>query len=131
MALTAYAGVRSLSISPSSSGAQVIDERHAGKCLGIHLYPNAREVTADSRSVELSSGEYALLEFLVIRCDRLVRYEEIYAGGLTASIDTVQTEVSTIRRKLGLGKSVIKNKTSAGYIIASRSLCPFMERRDS
>jgi two-component system copper resistance phosphate regulon response regulator CusR len=81
-----------------------------------------RLVSVDNKPVSLSSGEYAVLEFLLRHPNQSFKAEEllyrVWAMDAEASPDAVRTCVKTLRKKLGAsGDSNIISTTGGGYRI--------------
>jgi len=86
---------------------------HAG---GLALDPAARSVTSDGTQVELTTREFALLEYLLRRAGEVVPKDELYehvwdaAGG---DLNVVEVYVGYLRRKLGA--AAVETMRGAGY----------------
>lgn len=93
---------------------------------GLRLEPGKRTVLKGEEEIELTSGEFDLLQFLAERRGKTVTRDEIYQGlrgidydGLDRSIDLC---VTRLRRKLnddGKHPRWIKSIRGVGYLLAS------------
>lgn len=83
---------------------------------GLALDPAARSVTSDGTQVELTTREFALLEYLLRRAGEVVHKDELYehvwdaAGG---DLNVVEVYVGYLRRKLGA--AAVETIRGAGY----------------
>ena len=92
----------------------------------LRLAPGTRSVALDGTEIDLTTGEFDLLQFLAERRGRTVTRDEIYRGlrgieydGLDRSIDLC---ITRLRRKLsddGKHPRWIKSIRGAGYLLAS------------
>jgi DNA-binding response OmpR family regulator len=89
----------------------------------LKLNPDTREVSRGDRSIELTSREFELLEYLmrnerlVVSRDRLL--EEVWGYAPFAETNTVDVFVSNLRRKLEAGSEprVLHTVRGAGYVL--------------
>ena len=95
-------------------------------CVGtLSIHPTNRSVLLSGQSVELSTAEFELLEFLARRAGHVVPRKQIYLelleipyDGLDRSIDL---RISRLRRKLGDDPNTptrIKSIRGVGYLLA-------------
>jgi two-component system, OmpR family, response regulator MprA len=89
----------------------------------LRLNPDTREVTRGDRSIELTSREFELLEYLM-RNERLVvsrerLLEEVWGYDPTALTNTIDVFISNLRRKLEEGGEprILHTKRGAGYVV--------------
>jgi DNA-binding response OmpR family regulator len=89
----------------------------------LRLNPDTREVFRDDRSIDLTTREFELLEFLM-RNERLVvsrerLLEEVWGYAPLAETNTVDVFVSNLRRKLEAGGEprLLHTVRGAGYVI--------------
>lgn len=91
-------------------------ERH-----GISLNPAARSVSINGRVVDLSQKEFTLLEHLLDNHGRVMTRERLM--GLLAGWDqslgsnVLEVYISNLRKKLGVGRDVIRTVRGVGYLI--------------
>jgi two-component system, OmpR family, response regulator len=76
-------------------------------------------VAIDGKSIVLTAREYAILEFLALRCGQVVTKTQITEHIFDENDDTlsnlIEVHVSNIRKKLG--KDLIETRRGMGYII--------------
>jgi two-component system response regulator MprA len=89
----------------------------------LRLNPDTREVTRGGRSIELTSREFELLEYLM-RNERLVvsrerLLEEVWGYDPMALTNTIDVFISNLRRKLEAGGEprILHTKRGAGYVV--------------
>jgi two-component system response regulator MprA len=89
----------------------------------LRLNPDTREVTRGERSIELTSREFELLEYLM-RNERLVvsrerLLEEVWGYDPMALTNTIDVFISNLRRKLEAGGEprILHTKRGAGYVV--------------
>jgi two-component system response regulator MprA len=89
----------------------------------LRLNPDTREVTRGDRSIELTSREFELLEYLM-RNERLVvsrerLLEEVWGYDPMALTNTIDVFISNLRRKLEAGGEprILHTKRGAGYVV--------------
>jgi two-component system phosphate regulon response regulator PhoB len=90
----------------------------------IRLVPEMREVTVNGRRVELTAGEYKMLQVLMRRPGVVFTRNQLLdlvRGALHAVTDrAVDVQVVGLRRKLGRAGSMIETVRGAGYRISPR-----------
>ena len=83
----------------------------------LELDPSAREVRQDGRPVELTTREFALLEYLVRRAGEVIGKAElrdhVWDAAATDGLNVVEVYVGYLRRKLGAG--AVLTVRGAGY----------------
>ena len=76
---------------------------------GVEIDRMARRVTRDGRAVELTTKEYALLEYLVLArgrtCSRSVLLREVWQMSPDAGTNVVDVYVNYLRKKLGAARA--------------------------
>ena len=82
----------------------------------------ARRASLDGARLELTSREYALLEYLALRRGQIVSREEIedhiYGVHKLPSSNAVDSTICVLRSKLGPnGKSMIRTQRGQGYVL--------------
>jgi two-component system response regulator MprA len=89
----------------------------------LRLNPDTHEVTRGDRSIELTSREFELLEYLM-RNERLVvsrerLLEEVWGYDPMALTNTIDVFISNLRRKLEEGGEprILHTKRGAGYVV--------------
>ena len=91
-------------------------ERH-----GISLNPAARSVSVHGHEVDLSQKEFTLLEHLLDNYGKVMTRERLM--GLLSGWDqplgsnVLEVYVSHLRKKLGVGRDVIRTVRGVGYLI--------------
>jgi DNA-binding response OmpR family regulator len=102
-------------------------ERPAVLVVGeIELDPAARRVRSSGRAVDLTTKEFALLEYLMRRAGEVVPKAELLAHVWDAQVDgdpnVVEVYVGYLRRKLGRDR--IETVRGAGYQVTAPPLSP-------
>lgn len=85
---------------------------------GLSLHVPTRRVTVSTRNVELTSSEYALLETLMMRTDRVLTrrfLEERIFGAKENMSNALDVHMGNLRRKIGDG--YIRTVRGVGYVI--------------
>lgn len=106
------ARVRALARRSYGFDNEVIDIR------GLSLHVPTRRVTVSARTIELTASEYALLETLLLRPDRVVTrrfLEERVFGEKENMSNTLDVHVGNLRRKIGEG--YVRTVRGVGYVI--------------
>lgn len=106
------ARVRALARRSYGFDNEVIDIR------GLSLHVPTRRVTASARTIELTASEYALLETLLLRPDRVVTrrfLEERVFGEKENMSNTLDVHMGNLRRKIGEG--YVRTVRGVGYVI--------------
>ena len=84
---------------------------------GVVLDPVARTITRDGQALELSAREFALLQALMERPDRILSKtqleDRLYGWGEEVESNVVEVYVHSLRRKLGSG--FIRTVRGVGY----------------
>ncbi len=83
---------------------------------GLTLDPASRAVTSDGESVELTTREFALLEYLLRHAGQVVAKGELYEhvwDSASGDWNVVEVYVGYLRRKLGVG--AVETVRGAGY----------------
>ncbi len=89
----------------------------------LELNLNTHEVKRSSKPIELTSKEYALLEYLTLNKDRLLSrmdiIEHIYDYNYDFDSNVVDVLVARLRRKIdkGFDKKLIHTVRGAGYMV--------------
>jgi two-component system OmpR family response regulator len=89
----------------------------------LEVDPAARSVTRDGQSVELTTREFAVLEFLVRRAGEVVSrgdvLDHVWDRNYEGSTNAVDVYVGYLRRKLEepFGRPLIRTVRGAGYVI--------------
>lgn len=87
----------------------------------VKIVPSAREVIANGKSVDLTSGEYEILMALVKAGGSILTRkqlkEELGESAKGQRTRIVDVHVASIRKKLGLAKNIIKTVYARGYRI--------------
>ncbi len=92
-------------------------------CGSITVNTAAREVLRRGKPVNLTPGEYAILEYLVLNRGRVLSKEQIldavHDGDSFASTNVVEVMTCTLRKKIKVSgeASVIKTRRGFGYYI--------------
>ncbi len=85
----------------------------------------ARRATLDGKALDLTTREYALLEYLALRRDQTVSREEIedhiYGVHRLPSSNAVDSTICLLRNKLGDRKHLVRTKRGQGYVLESPS----------
>jgi len=108
---------------------RVLFRKSAGKKTGkmrikdLVLDINKREIIKNGKSINLSSKEFAIFEYLVIRKDKVVSRAEILEhvwGESEENVftNTVDVHVNYLRKKIGSG--LIKTMRGFGYIFSTK-----------
>ncbi|WP_449550948.1 response regulator [Lelliottia amnigena] len=85
---------------------------------GLSLHVPTRRVTVSARNVELTASEYALLETLLLRTDRVITrnfLEERIFGAKENMSNSLDVHVGNLRRKIGDG--YVRTVRGVGYVI--------------
>jgi len=85
---------------------------------GLSLHVPTRRVTVSARTIELTASEYALLETLLLRPDRVVTrrfLEERVFGEKENMSNTLDVHMGNLRRKIGEG--YVRTVRGVGYVI--------------
>ncbi len=93
---------------------------------GLHLSPATLETTVHGRSVRLTGTEFRVLEFLMRAPGQVLSREQlterVLGRKLTPYDRSIDTHISNLRRKLGLGQEglpEIRSIRGAGYVLAA------------
>ncbi|MBK0015205.1 response regulator transcription factor [Kosakonia cowanii] len=106
------ARVRALARRSYGFDNEVIDIR------GLSLHVPTRRVSVSARTIELTASEYALLETLLLRPDRVVTrrfLEERVFGEKENMSNTLDVHMGNLRRKIGEG--YVRTVRGVGYVI--------------
>ena len=94
----------------------------------LHLEPATLEVTAQGRAVRLTGTEFRVLELLMRSPGQVLSREHlterVLGRKLTPYDRSIDTHISNLRRKLGLGQAdlpEIRSMRGAGYVLAAHS----------
>jgi DNA-binding response OmpR family regulator len=83
------------------------------------IIPHQNRVIGDNKTIELSTKEMRLLEYLVRNQNRIISAEELLEHVWDDSVDifsdTVKTHIKTLRRKIDPNKTLIKTVKGKGY----------------
>lgn len=93
-------------------------ENEAIEIRGLSLHIPTRGVTVSARHVELTASEYALLETLMLRADRVLtrRYLEERIFGTKENLsNALDVHMGNLRRKIGDG--FVRTVRGVGYVI--------------
>lgn len=93
-------------------------ENEAIEIRGLSLHIPTRRVTVSARHVELTESEYALLETLMLRADRVLtrRYLEERLFGTKENLsNALDVHMGNLRRKIGDG--FVRTVRGVGYVI--------------
>jgi len=85
---------------------------------GLSLFVPTRRVTVNARHVELTASEYALLETLMLRTDRVLTrsfLEERIFGAKENMSNALDVHMGNLRRKIGEG--YVRTVRGVGYVI--------------
>ncbi|WP_421532339.1 response regulator [Lelliottia amnigena] len=85
---------------------------------GLSLHVPTRRVTVSARNVELTASEYALLETLLLRTDRVITrnfLEERIFGAKENMSNSLDVHMGNLRRKIGDG--YVRTVRGVGYVI--------------
>lgn len=114
---------RALALLRRTQAARSASSRSALEFGGVRLDPQTRRVSVDGKSIRLSRTEFALLEFLMLNHDVVVRLPNLitnvwgYEG--TESENVVKVAISRLRRKIEQDPTVpryIVNVPGIGYM---------------
>jgi two-component system OmpR family response regulator len=88
---------------------------------GVVIDTHSRSVTRDGVEIELTAGEYALVELLARHPGRVVTramiYEHLYGNDDDSLANLVEVHVSNLRKKLG--HEFIATRRGQGYLLPS------------
>ena len=86
---------------------------------GVSLDPAARSVSVDGNRVELTTIEFEILELLMRAAGRVLSrdaiIENLYDRKATGFDQSVNVHISHIRRKIEMGRTLIKTVRGVGY----------------
>lgn len=85
---------------------------------GLFLHVPTRRVTVSARNIELTASEYALLETLLLRTDRVITrrfLEERIFGAKENMSNSLDVHMGNLRRKIGDG--YVRTVRGVGYVI--------------
>lgn len=85
---------------------------------GLTLHVPTRRVTVSERHIELTASEYALLEILMLRTDRVLTrrfLEERVFGSKENMSNALDVHMGNLRRKIGEG--YVRTVRGVGYVI--------------
>lgn len=85
---------------------------------GLTLHVPTRRVTMSERHIELTASEYALLEILMLRTDRVLTrrfLEERVFGAKENMSNALDVHMGNLRRKIGEG--YVRTVRGVGYVI--------------
>ncbi len=96
------------------------DNKHTQLTLAQYeIIPHQNRVIGDNKTIELSTKEMRLLEYLVRNQNRIISAEELLEHVWDDSVDmfsdTVKTHIKTLRRKIDPNKTLIKTVKGKGY----------------
>ena len=90
---------------------------------GVSINQPLRQASVNDKALALTPTEYGILEYLALNKNRVLTFEQlensIYKGNVYVSKNTVETHISSIRKKLkehGV-ESLIKTRRGFGYLI--------------
>jgi DNA-binding response OmpR family regulator len=92
----------------------------------VEIDTNDHSVQVDGEAVELTAKEYALLEYLALRCDQVVSrleiWEHVYDSRSDSTSNVVDVYVSYLRKKLERdGKpKLIHTRRGEGYMLSAK-----------
>jgi two-component system OmpR family response regulator len=91
------------------------------KASGVTLDPGTREVTVDGETIDTTTREFALLEYLLRHRGMVVSKTELYehvweASDTARDLNVVEVYIGYLRRKLG--HDTVETVRGAGYRIA-------------
>jgi DNA-binding response OmpR family regulator len=88
---------------------------------GLELDTAARKARFAGAELELTTREYALLEYLAVRRGEIVTREEIedhiYGVHKLPASNAVDSAICLLRSKLGAGKDLIRTRRGRGYVL--------------
>ncbi|WP_236299098.1 response regulator [Enterobacter bugandensis] len=93
-------------------------ENEAIEIRSLSLHIPTRRVTVNARHVELTASEYALLETLMLRADRVITrrfLEERIFGAKENLSNALDVHMGNLRRKIGDG--YVRTVRGVGYVI--------------
>lgn len=93
-------------------------ENEAIEIRSLSLHIPTRRVTVNARRVELTASEYALLETLMLRADRVITrrfLEERIFGAKENLSNALDVHMGNLRRKIGDG--YVRTVRGVGYVI--------------
>ena len=93
-------------------------QNEAVEIRGLSLHVPTRRVTVSSRHIELTASEYALLETLMLRADRVLTrrfLEERIFGAKENMSNALDVHMGNLRRKIGDG--YVRTVRGVGYVI--------------
>lgn len=85
---------------------------------GLSLHVPTRRVTVSARNIELTASEYALLETLLLRTDRVITrrfLEERIFGAKENVSNSLDVHMGNLRRKIGDG--YVRTVRGVGFVI--------------
>ncbi|MCL5497805.1 two-component system, OmpR family, response regulator QseB [Phytobacter palmae] len=85
---------------------------------GLSLHVPTRRVTVSARNIDLTASEYALLEILMLRTDRVLTrrfLEERIFGAKDNMSNALDVHMGNLRRKIGEG--YVRTVRGVGYVI--------------
>lgn len=93
-------------------------QNEAVEIRGLSLHVPTRRVAVSSRHIELTASEYALLETLMLRADRVLTrrfLEERIFGAKENMSNALDVHMGNLRRKIGDG--YVRRVRGVGYVI--------------
>ncbi|MCK6712586.1 response regulator [Enterobacter cloacae] len=93
-------------------------QNEAVEIRGLSLHVPTRRVAVSSRHIELTASEYALLETLMLRADRVLTrrfLEERICGAKENMSNALDVHMGNLRRKIGDG--YVRTVRGVGYVI--------------
>ncbi|EML9043280.1 response regulator [Enterobacter cloacae] len=93
-------------------------QNEAVEVRGLSLHVPTRRVAVSSRHIELTASEYALLETLMLRADRVLTrrfLEERIFGAKENMSNALDVHMGNLRRKIGDG--YVRTVRGVGYVI--------------
>ncbi|HFK6079481.1 TPA: response regulator [Enterobacter cloacae] len=93
-------------------------QNEAVEIRGLSLHVPTRRVAVNSRHIELTASEYALLETLMLRADRVLTrrfLEERIFGAKENMSNALDVHMGNLRRKIGDG--YVRTVRGVGYVI--------------
>ena len=98
-------------------------ENEAIEIRGLSLHIPTRRVTVSARHIDLTASEYALLETLMLRADRVLTrrfLEERIFGNKENLSNALDVHMGNLRRKIGDG--YVRTVRGVGYVIDTVSI---------
>ena len=98
-------------------------ENEAIEIRGLSLHVPTRRVTVSARHIDLAASEYALLETLMLRADRVLTrrfLEERIFGNKENLSNALDVHMGNLRRKIGDG--YVRTVRGVGYVIDTVSI---------